>query len=153
MSVWFVLRCLNWSVQRWWGCSRRADHWVSLGNTRPCGSDHWTAQMTCQCGMSSVKTCCLVPLLVCLASHISAVHAPRAMYVMRAVSRSRLREILTHLRASGRCYQYVGDSWNFRETWDVCKCLLQRSFEQAVTITSAADINIQTIVKQYLLAR
>ncbi len=36
------------------------------------------------------------------------------------ITRSRFRDILTHLRASGSRYQYAGDSRNFRETWDVC---------------------------------
>src|SRR4029434_5384479 len=36
------------------------------------------------------------------------------------LARSRFREILSNLRASGSCYQYAGDSRNFRETWDVC---------------------------------
>jgi len=45
-------------------------------------SDHWITQMTCQRGASSVNPRCLV--LVCVASHISVVHAPRAMYVTRA---------------------------------------------------------------------
>lgn len=36
------------------------------------------------------------------------------------LARSRFREILSNLRASGSRYQYAGDSRNFRETWDVC---------------------------------
>ena len=36
------------------------------------------------------------------------------------LARSRFRDILSNLRASGHCYQYAGDSRNFRETWDVC---------------------------------
>ena len=35
------------------------------------------------------------------------------------LARSRFREILSNLRASGSRYQYAGDSRNFRETWDV----------------------------------
>ena len=39
---------------------------------------------------------------------------------VRGLARSRFREILSNLRASGSRYQYAGDSRNFRETWDVC---------------------------------
>ena len=35
------------------------------------------------------------------------------------LARSRFREILSNLGASGSRYQYAGDSRNFRETWDV----------------------------------
>jgi len=108
-----VCVALNWSVQRWLLSVARKHVRAALTN-RLRGSDHWTVQMTCLRGTSSVKPRCLVPLLVCLASHISAVHTPHAMYVIRAVSRSRFREILTHLRASGRRYQYAWDSRNFR---------------------------------------
>ncbi len=54
--------------------------------------------------------------------------AVRALHVLKQslclacallITRSRFRDILTHLRASGSRYQYAGDSRNFRETWDV----------------------------------
>ncbi len=57
--------------------------------------------------------------------------AVRALHVLKhslclacalLITRSRFRDILTHLRASGSRYQYAGDSRNFRETWDVCVC-------------------------------
>ncbi len=35
------------------------------------------------------------------------------------LARSGLRETVPHLRACGSCYQYAGDSRNFRESWDV----------------------------------
>lgn len=69
LHVWFALRCL-----------------ISAALVRIVrGSDHWTAQqMTCQRGASSVNPRCLVPLLVCLASHTVAVD--RASIYMMSMS-------------------------------------------------------------------
>lgn len=32
---------------------------------------------------------------------------------------SRFKDVISHLQASGCCYQHSGDSWNLRRSWDI----------------------------------
>ncbi len=76
--------------------------------------------------------------------------AVRALHVLKhslclacalLITRSRFRDILTHLRASGSRYQYAGDSRNFRETWDVCQTELTAIEHELLTQTPKSLLN------------
>ncbi len=81
-----------------------------------------------------------LPLPFCRA-RATCVEAQSLSRMRALITRSRFRDILTHLRASGSRYQYAGDSRNFRETWDVCQTELTAIEHELLTQTPKSLLN------------